>query len=179
MAGQAVRAGTARADPRHSRRRATPQIARRAGTSRGAAPDLGGRSQAGEAPRRAGSARRSSRGDRLDRRSTGGQGRCGKPAPAGRPVTPPTTAVARAAPAGYVHEAIAACRDSGRTPVVISWNSAEVVGAWLSRYGLADQFRHVFAAGSYSPGDAQPYGHLIEKAIHALQAAPRSEEHTS
>jgi myo-inositol-1(or 4)-monophosphatase len=82
-------------------------------------------------------------------------------------------AAAQVAPAGYVHEAIAACRDSGRTPVVISRNSAEVVSAWLSRYGLADQFRHVFAAGSYSPsGDDQPYGHLIGNAIHALRAAP-------
>jgi beta-phosphoglucomutase-like phosphatase (HAD superfamily) len=55
--------------------------------------------------------------------------------------------------------------------VVISRNSAEAVQAWLARYGLADQIRHV-AAGSYPPGHAQSYGHLIENALQAQRAAP-------
>jgi myo-inositol-1(or 4)-monophosphatase len=82
------------------------------------------------------------------------------------------TAAAGAVPAGYIHEAIAACRDSGRTPAVISRNSAAAVHAWLARHGLADQIRHVFAAGSYPPGHTQAYRHLIENVIQALRGAP-------
>jgi myo-inositol-1(or 4)-monophosphatase len=82
------------------------------------------------------------------------------------------TAANTARPAAYVHEALAACRDSGRTPAVISRNSAKAVSSYLDKHGLADQARNVTALASFPPGHLQTFPHLLEDTIHALGATP-------
>jgi myo-inositol-1(or 4)-monophosphatase len=82
------------------------------------------------------------------------------------------TAASTARPAAYVHEALAACRDSGRTPAVISRSSAQAVSSYLDKHGLADQVQNVMAIASFPPGHMQTFPHLLEDAIHALGAIP-------
>jgi myo-inositol-1(or 4)-monophosphatase len=77
-----------------------------------------------------------------------------------------------ARPAAYVHEALAACRDSGRTPAVISRHSGQAVSSYLDQHGLADQARSITAIVSFPPGHLQTMPHLLEDAIHALGATP-------
>ena len=77
-----------------------------------------------------------------------------------------------AAAGGYIHEALAACRDSGRTAAIVSRRSERAVADFLDRLGLDDQIRHVTAVGSYPPGHLQTGPHLIEDTIRALGAAP-------
>jgi len=80
-------------------------------------------------------------------------------------------AAAAAGPAGYAHETIAACRDSGRTPVIVSRRSVAAVDDWLARYGLSEQIRHAFAAGRYPPGHLAGGGDQAGNAVKALGAA--------
>jgi myo-inositol-1(or 4)-monophosphatase len=82
------------------------------------------------------------------------------------------TAADTARPAAYVHEVLAACRDSGRTPAVISHNSAQAVSSYLDKHGLADQAPNVTALASFPPGHLQTIPHLLEDTIHALGATP-------
>jgi myo-inositol-1(or 4)-monophosphatase len=81
-------------------------------------------------------------------------------------------AASTARPAAYVHEALAACRDSGRTPAIISRNSAQAVSSYLDKHGLADQAPNVTALASFPPGHLQTFPHLLEDTIHALGATP-------
>ena len=81
-------------------------------------------------------------------------------------------AAAEATPTAYLDEALAACRDSGRSTAVVSRHSAEAVSSYLNAHGLADQIRHVIAPPSYPPGHLQTAAHLIEDTIHALAAKP-------
>jgi myo-inositol-1(or 4)-monophosphatase len=80
--------------------------------------------------------------------------------------------VADAVPAAYAHEAISACRDSGRTPAVIGRQSTEAVRAWLTRFSLADQIQHV-AAGSYQPGHRKTGASLLEETVRSLSTRPQ------
>ncbi len=82
------------------------------------------------------------------------------------------TAVAHATVPGYVHETLAACRDSGRTPAVIGQQSADAVRTYLAKHGLSDQTALVIAPGSYPPGHLQTLAHLIEDAVGALGTTP-------
>jgi myo-inositol-1(or 4)-monophosphatase len=82
------------------------------------------------------------------------------------------TAVAQASGSGYVHEALAACRDSGRTPAIIGRQSADSIRTYLARYGLIDQAALVIAPGSYPPGHLQTFARLVEDTIGALGATP-------
>ncbi len=82
------------------------------------------------------------------------------------------TAVAQATASGYVHEALAACRDSGRTPAVIGSQSADVIRTYLDKHGLIDQTALVIAPGSYPPGHLQTLAHLVEDTIGALATTP-------
>lgn len=82
------------------------------------------------------------------------------------------TAVAHATVPGYVHDALAACRDSGRTSAVIGRQSADAVRTYLAKHGLSDQTACVIATGSYPPGHLQTLAHLAEDAIGALRATP-------
>jgi beta-phosphoglucomutase-like phosphatase (HAD superfamily) len=81
-------------------------------------------------------------------------------------------AVAHATVPGYVHEALAACRDSGRASAVIGRQSAEAVRTYLAGHGLSDQTACVIATGSYPPGHLQTLAHLVEDAIGELSATP-------
>jgi myo-inositol-1(or 4)-monophosphatase len=78
-----------------------------------------------------------------------------------------------AAPSGYVHEVLAACRDSGRTPVIVARQSVAAVRAWLARFGLDDQVRHVIAADR-SAGSPDGMTGLIGDAVAAAAAAGQS-----
>jgi beta-phosphoglucomutase-like phosphatase (HAD superfamily) len=81
-------------------------------------------------------------------------------------------AVANATVPGYVHEALSACRDSGRTAAVIGRQAAEAVRTYLAKHGLTDQAAYVVTPGGYPPGHLQSVAHLLEDAIGALQATP-------
>ena len=81
-------------------------------------------------------------------------------------------AAAHATVPGYVHEALAACRDSGRTPAVIGRQSAEAVRTYLAKHGLSDQAACVVTPGGYPPGHLQSVAHLVEDAIGMLSATP-------
>jgi myo-inositol-1(or 4)-monophosphatase len=81
-------------------------------------------------------------------------------------------AAMNATPAGYVHEAIAACQDSGRTPAVIGWHSMQAVIACLTAYDLADWIKHVTGTTTYPPGHLSLNADLLADAIAALNAAP-------
>jgi myo-inositol-1(or 4)-monophosphatase len=81
-------------------------------------------------------------------------------------------AVAHATVPGYLHEALAACRDSGRTSAVIGRQSAEAVRTYLAKHGLSDQTACVITPGSYPPGHLQTVAHLLEDTIGALDATP-------
>lgn len=81
-------------------------------------------------------------------------------------------AVAHATVPGYVHEALSACRDSGRTPAVIGRQSAEAVHTYLAKHGLSDQAACVVTPGEYPPGHLQSVAHLLEDAIGTLSATP-------
>jgi myo-inositol-1(or 4)-monophosphatase len=81
-------------------------------------------------------------------------------------------AVAHATVPGYVHEVLAASRDSGRTPAVVGCQAAEAVRSYLAKHGLSDQIACVITPGSYPPGHLQTVAHLLEDAVGALQATP-------
>jgi len=77
-----------------------------------------------------------------------------------------------AAPPAFMHETIAACRDSGRTSVLVSRRSAKAIGAWLARHGLDDLIGRVLTADDCLPGRLQPDGNLIGQAVAALGGHP-------
>jgi beta-phosphoglucomutase-like phosphatase (HAD superfamily) len=81
-------------------------------------------------------------------------------------------AVGTATAGGYIHEALAACRDSGRTAAIVSRHSERAVADFLDRHGLDDQIRHLTAVGGYPPGHLQTGPHLIEDTIRALGTTP-------
>jgi myo-inositol-1(or 4)-monophosphatase len=81
-------------------------------------------------------------------------------------------AVAQATASGYVHETLAACRDSGRTSAVVGRQSAEAIHTYLVKHGLIEQTALVIAPGSYPPGHLQTLTHLVEDTIGALATTP-------
>jgi myo-inositol-1(or 4)-monophosphatase len=82
------------------------------------------------------------------------------------------TAAAHATVPGYVHETLAACRDSGRTAAVIGRQPADVVRTYMAKHGLSDQTASVITPGGHPPGHLQTVAHLVEDAIGALGATP-------
>jgi phosphoglycolate phosphatase len=81
-------------------------------------------------------------------------------------------AVGTAKPTPYVHDVLAACRESGRITAVVSNNSERAVQTYLARHGLDDRTGPVFARTSHDPALLKPSPHLIEKAVQALNADP-------
>ena len=81
-------------------------------------------------------------------------------------------AVATAKPTPYVHDVLAACRESGRITAVVSNNSERAVQTYLVRHGLDDRTGPVFARTSHDPALLKPSPHLIDKAVQALNADP-------
>jgi beta-phosphoglucomutase-like phosphatase (HAD superfamily) len=89
----------------------------------------------------------------------------------GKPAEPATAA---APPAPYIHEVIAACRESGRSAVVISADSPTDVRAYLDAHDLSNQVTVV--AGSISEAaralEASPAGcAVIASSLADIQAA--------
>jgi len=81
-------------------------------------------------------------------------------------------AVDTATAGGYIHEALAACRDSGRIAAIVSRQAERAVADFLDRHGLDDQIRHLTAVGAYPPGHLQTGPHLVEDTIRALDTTP-------
>lgn len=75
-------------------------------------------------------------------------------------------------PAGYIHDAIAACRDSGRIPAVISRNSRPSATAFLDKHDLTGHVRAITAANGHAAGEPQASPQLLEHAIRCLGASP-------
>jgi phosphoglycolate phosphatase len=83
------------------------------------------------------------------------------------------TAVATAQPTPYVHEVVAACRNSSRSLAVVSNNSARAVHTYLTQHGLDDRIQLVIARTCHDPALLKPSPHLIERALELLEAEPR------
>jgi len=81
-------------------------------------------------------------------------------------------AVATAKPTPYIHDVLAACRETGRITAVVSNNSERAVQTYLERHGLEDRTGPVFARASYDPALLKPNPHLIERAVQSLGARP-------
>jgi phosphoglycolate phosphatase len=81
-------------------------------------------------------------------------------------------AVATAEPTPYIHDVLAACRESGRITAVVSNNSERAVQTYLARHGLDDRTGLVFARTSHDFTLLKPSPHLIEKALQSLRADP-------
>lgn len=79
-------------------------------------------------------------------------------------------ATATAEPTPYVHEVLAACRETGRTVAVVSNNSTRAVTAYLERHGLIDGVARITARTSSDPALLKPSPHLIERAVGDLDA---------
>jgi HAD superfamily hydrolase (TIGR01549 family) len=80
------------------------------------------------------------------------------------------TAVATAEPTPYIHDVLAACRETGRITAVVSNNSERAVQSYLTRHGLADRTGPVFARISSNPALLKPSPHLIDMAVQAVDA---------
>jgi len=81
-------------------------------------------------------------------------------------------AVPTAEPTPYVHEVIASAREFGRVIGVVSNNSPRAVKAYLDRHGLSDGIALVVARTSHDPTLLKPSPHLINEAVHGLDASP-------
>jgi phosphoglycolate phosphatase len=81
-------------------------------------------------------------------------------------------AVPTADPTPYVHQVIASARESGRIVAVVSNNSPRAVNAYLDRHGLSGGIALVVARTSDNPALLKPSPHLINEAIHGLNADP-------
>jgi phosphoglycolate phosphatase len=81
-------------------------------------------------------------------------------------------AVPTADPTPYVHQVIASARESGRIIGVVSNNGPRAVNAYLDRHGLSDGIRLVIARTSHDPVLLKPSPHLINEAVHGLNADP-------
>ena len=82
------------------------------------------------------------------------------------PVRDPATGT----PAGYIYEALAACRDSGRTPVIAAAASPAQVSDYLTRQGLAELIRNVYTLNGESPNTAGSTPTYCERTLTALDA---------
>lgn len=83
-----------------------------------------------------------------------------------------SAAAATAVPAPHVHDAIAACRESGRSVAVVSNNSAAAVRAYLEAHDLAHQVAAVAARTGPDPAILKPSPYLVKQAASALDASP-------
>ncbi len=78
-----------------------------------------------------------------------------------------------ATPAGYLYEALAACKDSGRTTAVIAAASRRAATGYLARHGLDDQVQSVITLNGQTPGHHhQAAAQLIQNAISELATSP-------
>jgi myo-inositol-1(or 4)-monophosphatase len=78
----------------------------------------------------------------------------------------------RAVTAAYLDDALAACRDSGRTVAITGRCSITAIQVHLTETGLADSIQHISAPGSYPPGHLETQHQAIADTIQALGAQP-------
>jgi myo-inositol-1(or 4)-monophosphatase len=83
-----------------------------------------------------------------------------------------TSAASQALPAGYIHEAIAACRDSGRTPAITGRHTASTIAACLNAHGLADAIQTATGTPAYPHGHLSPWPELLAATTTALAPEP-------
>ena len=83
-----------------------------------------------------------------------------------------SAAVTTAVPTSYAHDAITACRESGRSVAVVSNNSAIAIRAYLEAHDLAHQVVAVAARTGADPSILKPSPYLIKEAAAALGASP-------
>ena len=79
---------------------------------------------------------------------------------------------ANGTPAGYIHEALAACRDSGRVPAITAAASTSETTSYLARYGLDELIGHVYALNSDRPASGRVSAQLLRHTISALETRP-------
>jgi beta-phosphoglucomutase-like phosphatase (HAD superfamily) len=84
------------------------------------------------------------------------------------PVRDPATGT----PAGYIHEALVACRDSGRIPAITAATSTSELTAYLARHGLDELVRHVYALNGDRSGHGGVSAQLLRHAISILETKP-------
>ncbi len=85
------------------------------------------------------------------------------------PVRDPATGT----PAGYIHEALAACHDSGRIPAITCRRQPQRDSRYLARHGLAELTRHVYTlngGGSRTRAGSAPSS--CASTISALERQP-------
>jgi myo-inositol-1(or 4)-monophosphatase len=83
-------------------------------------------------------------------------------------------ASSRAASAAYLDDALAACRDSGRTVTIIGRCTVAAIKAHLAGAGLIDSIQQISGPGSYPPGHLETQHHAAIGAIQALGAQPEN-----
>jgi HAD superfamily hydrolase (TIGR01549 family) len=79
--------------------------------------------------------------------------------------------VKEAAPTSGAVDFMEACKETGRSLVVVSNNSPEAVAAFLEKHGLADLVGGVFGRSRVSPELMKPHPHLLELALKGLPAS--------
>ncbi len=84
------------------------------------------------------------------------------------PVRDPATGT----PAGHIHEAIAACRDSGRIAAITSAASTSETTTYLTRHGLDELTRHVYALDSGGRASGYVGADLLGETVSALEVKP-------
>lgn len=77
-------------------------------------------------------------------------------------------AVATARPAPYVHDLMTSARQSGRAIAIVSNNSEQAVGAYLTRHSLQEHISAIAARTSPDPALLKPGPHLLNQAIAQL-----------
>jgi phosphoglycolate phosphatase len=81
-----------------------------------------------------------------------------------------TAAVPIARQSAYAHDAIAACRESGRGVAIISNNSEQAVRSYLEMHDLGRQVAIVAARTDSDPAKLKPRPFLMRQAVEALGA---------
>jgi phosphoglycolate phosphatase len=104
-------------------------------------------------------------GDRQRRNGRTRRSRNGRPRSRRRPHRRPNP---------YVHQVIASAHESGRIVGAVSNNSSRAVNAYLDRHSLSGGIRLVVARTSHDPALLKPSPHLINEAVHGLDADPTS-----
>jgi myo-inositol-1(or 4)-monophosphatase len=86
-------------------------------------------------------------------------------------------------PAGYIYEALAACRDSGRTPVITAADTPARIINFLTRHGLAELTTNVYTLDALAIPPTEIFGSLgsnpewvdadqLRTTLTALEASP-------
>ncbi|MEO3744930.1 HAD family hydrolase [Plantactinospora sp. B5E13] len=83
-------------------------------------------------------------------------------------------AASTATPTPYAREVIVSARQAGSPVAVVSNNSAGAVGAYLAAHRLAGHVSPIIGRAYAEPGRMKPNPEPILRAVHALNAEPRT-----